>query len=146
MRIVAYVTGWETPPAIDPAKLTHINYAFGKIDGGKVVLPHPGAAYQLAHLRSLKAGNPQLKVLLSVGGWEAEGFSDAALSAAVTRHVRRERRRATARAFAGRRRPRLGIPRAERRGHQVAQGRQTELHRAAADDARQLRCGREVTF
>lgn len=55
-RIVAYVTGWESPPAIDPAKLTH--------------------------LRSLKAKNPQLKVLLSVGGWEAEGFSDAALSAA----------------------------------------------------------------
>ena len=81
MRIVAYVIGWETPPAIDPSKLTHVNYAFAKIDGGKAVLPHPGAAYQLAHLRSLKAGNPQLKVLLSVGGWEAEGFSDAALSA-----------------------------------------------------------------
>lgn len=82
MRIVAYVTGWETPPAIDPAKLTHINFAFGKIEGGKVVLPHAGVAAQLAHLRSLKAKNPRLKVLLSVGGWEAEGFSDAALSAA----------------------------------------------------------------
>jgi chitinase len=82
MRIVAYVTGWETPPAIDAAKLTHINYAFGKIDGGKVVFPHAGVAHNLAHLRSLKAKNPRLKVLLSVGGWEAEGFSDAALTAA----------------------------------------------------------------
>jgi chitinase len=82
MRIVAYVTGWESPPDIDPGKLTHINYAFGKIEGGKVVLPHPGVPFHLAHLRALKAKNPQLKVLLSVGGWEAEGFSDAAQSAA----------------------------------------------------------------
>ena len=82
MRVVAYVVGWDqTPPAIDPAKLTHINFAFGKIAGGKVVLPHPGVAGNLAQLRSLQANNPQLKVLLSVGGWEAEGFSDAALSA-----------------------------------------------------------------
>ncbi len=81
-RIVAYVTGWENPPAIDPARLTHINYAFGKIDSGKVVFPHAGVPRHLAHLRSLKARNPQLKVLLSVGGWEAEGFSDAALTAA----------------------------------------------------------------
>ena len=46
------------------------------------MLPHPGVAANLAHLRSLKAKNPRLKMLLSVGGWEAEGFSDAALSAA----------------------------------------------------------------
>ncbi len=82
LRIVAYVVGWESPPAIDPTKLTHINYAFGKIEGGKVVLPHAGAPFHLAHLTSLKAKNPQLQVLLSVGGWEAEGFSDAALTPA----------------------------------------------------------------
>ena len=81
LRVVAYVVGWETPPAIDPNKLTHINFAFGKIAGGKVVLPHPGVAANLAYLRSLQGRNPRLKVLLSVGGWEAEGFSDAALSA-----------------------------------------------------------------
>ena len=78
-RVVAYVTGWEKPPDIPATKLTHINYAFGKIDAaGKVVLPHPGVPLQLAHLRSLKAKNPQLRILLSIGGWEAEGFSDAA--------------------------------------------------------------------
>lgn len=82
LRIVAYAIGWQTPPEIDPTKLTHINFAFAKIEGGKAVLPNPGVAGNLAYLRSLKAGNPRLKVLLSIGGWEAEGFSDAALSAA----------------------------------------------------------------
>jgi chitinase len=82
LRVVAYATGWgTTPPAIDPTQLTHINFAFGKIVGGKALLPHPGVAANLAYLRSLKGKNPRLKVLLSVGGWEAEGFSDAALSA-----------------------------------------------------------------
>jgi chitinase len=80
LRVVAYVIGWQNPPQIDPTRLTHINFAFGKIAGGKVVLPSPGVAGNLAYLRSLKDGNPRLKVLLSVGGWEAEGFSDAALS------------------------------------------------------------------
>jgi chitinase len=97
LRVVAYVIGWETaangcanaagagcagaaPPEIDPTRLTHVNFAFGKIAGGKVVLPHPGVAGNLAYLRSLKGKNPRLKVLLSVGGWQAEGFSDAALS------------------------------------------------------------------
>jgi chitinase len=81
-RIVAYVIGWETAPDIPATKLTHINYAFARIDAaGKAVLPHPGVPYHLAHLRSLKAQNPQLRILLSVGGWEAEGFSDAAASA-----------------------------------------------------------------
>jgi chitinase len=82
LRVVAYVIGWEAaPPPIDPTKLTHINFAFGQIEGGKAVLRHPGIAANLAYLRSLKAKNPRLKVLLSIGGWEAEGFSDAALSA-----------------------------------------------------------------
>jgi chitinase len=82
-RVVAYVIGWQTPPDIPATKLTHINFAFARIDAeGKAVLPHPGVPDNLKYLRSLKAKNPQLKILLSVGGWEAEGFSDAAVSAA----------------------------------------------------------------
>lgn len=82
-RVVAYVTGWERPPEIPATKLTHINFAFARIDAeGKAVLPHPGVPDNLAYLRSLKTKNPQLKILISVGGWEAEGFSDAAVSQA----------------------------------------------------------------
>jgi chitinase len=73
--------GWTTPPDFHPQQLTHINFAFARIDAnGKVTLPHPGVGPQLAQLGALKAKNPQLKILISVGGWTAEGFSDAALS------------------------------------------------------------------
>ncbi|HZF26212.1 MAG TPA: glycosyl hydrolase family 18 protein [Steroidobacteraceae bacterium] len=83
VRIVAYIMSWTTPPDIHPEKLTHINFAFGRIDrDGKVVLPHPGVAAQLAQLRALKTRNPGLKIIISVGGWTAEGFSDAASSTA----------------------------------------------------------------
>ncbi len=81
LRIVAYVMSWTTPPDIHPEKLTHINFAFARIDAdGKAALPNPGIGTQLAQLGALKAENPQLKIIISVGGWTAEGFSDAALS------------------------------------------------------------------
>jgi chitinase len=81
-RIIAYVRDGTPAASIHPEKLTHINFAFARIDAdGDVVLPHPGAAGQLEQLRGLKARNPGLKVLLSVGGWTADGFSDAALTA-----------------------------------------------------------------
>ena len=81
-RIVAYVRDGTGLGRIHPEKLTHINFAFAKIDAqGAVALPNAGVAPQLAQLRGLKDRNPRLKILLSVGGWTADGFSDAAVSA-----------------------------------------------------------------
>jgi chitinase len=81
-RIVAYVRDGTVASVTHPEKLTHINFAFAQIDAsGAVVLPHPGIAAQLSQLVALKARNPRLKILLSVGGWTADGFSDAAVSA-----------------------------------------------------------------
>jgi chitinase len=80
-RIVAYVAGWSMPPVIHPEKLTHINFAFAHISGdGKVGFDHPNLAAALKSLLALKKQNPRLKVVVSVGGWQAEGFSDAALT------------------------------------------------------------------
>ena len=66
---------------IHPEKLTHINFAFAHIDhDGKVAFENPNLAPALKSLLALKKQNPQLKIIVSVGGWEAEGFSDAALT------------------------------------------------------------------
>ena len=84
-RIVAYIQGGTVPAVIHPEKLTHIDYAFAHIVAGRAVLDSPGAAADLATLRALKKANPRLKVLVSVGGWTADGFSDAALTDASRR-------------------------------------------------------------
>jgi chitinase len=77
---VAYVQSGQIPAVIHPEKLTHINFSFARIDAGRAVLDQPGVAADLAKLRALQQRNPKLKVMVSVGGWLAEGFSDAALT------------------------------------------------------------------
>jgi chitinase len=80
-RVVGYVAGWSIPSVIHPEKLTHINFAFAHIgDDGKVRFESPQYAAALKSLLALKEQNPRLKVVVSVGGWQAEGFSDAALT------------------------------------------------------------------
>lgn len=83
-RLVAYVHG-GTPEAlaqIGAEKLTHINYAFANVTpSAEVVLEDPEDGARLAALVGLREGNPDLKILLSVGGWSwSENFSDAALT------------------------------------------------------------------
>jgi chitinase len=75
------VTGRTEIHRIGAEKLTHINYAFSTIDeNGEAFLPDSNAPACLARLQALKAKNPYLKILVSVGGWGADGFSDAALT------------------------------------------------------------------
>ena len=59
----------------DVRSLDVINIAFGHIVDGKTVWDHPDVKPALARIRSI---NPQLKIVLSVGGWSADGFSQAA--------------------------------------------------------------------
>jgi chitinase len=80
-RIVGYVAGWATPAVIHPEKLTHLNFAFARITpDGLVALADGGLEASLLRVVALKKINPRLKVIVSIGGWEAEGFSDAALT------------------------------------------------------------------
>lgn len=82
-KIVGYVHGSRShpPTEIDVGRLTHINYAFTRIEDGEVLPPTPSDSVNLARLRGLKAVNPDLSILISVGGWSGSGgFSDAALT------------------------------------------------------------------
>jgi chitinase len=72
-----------TPGEIDAKKLTRVNYAFANIAEGRIVEGAPADAANLAALTTLKKHNPNLTVLVSVGGWLwSGGFSDAALTPA----------------------------------------------------------------
>jgi chitinase len=86
-RVVAYLASWSAAPVDHPEKLTHLNVAFAHIDRtNHVFLDSPAMGAMLGDLQKLKKQNPRLKILVSVGGWQAEGFSDAALTDS-SRHV-----------------------------------------------------------
>ena len=71
------------PATIHAEKLTHINYAFARIaPSGGVGFESSDASVDLQRLLALRKQNPHLKLIVSIGGWQAEGFSDAALTGA----------------------------------------------------------------
>jgi chitinase len=79
-RIVAYVTAWSAPVAIDTRFITHVMFAFASIDDAGRIAVAPGAAEaRLKEIVAVRRAHPGLRVLASVGGWGADGFSDAAL-------------------------------------------------------------------
>jgi len=105
-RVVGYLASWGvrskgTRIADLPARdLTHIFYAFAKIgNDGRVSLEDPcvdvgacdsaptaGSGGNFAELERLKARNPRLKLVISIGGWTGSGtFSDIALTDASRR-------------------------------------------------------------
>ncbi|MBW8820960.1 MAG: chitinase, partial [Streptomyces sp.] len=116
-KVVGYFTEWGTydrkyfvkniETSGSAAKLTHINYAFGNVTGGKCAMGDAYAAtdrtYTAAEsvdgvadtwdqplrgnfnqLRELKKKHPGLKVLWSFGGWTwSSGFGEAARNPAA---------------------------------------------------------------
>ena len=100
-KLIAYYPAWATYARsfqisdIPGQKLTHINYAFANIQQGRCVLGDSYADIDKAfagdtwdqgalrgnfgQLRKLKAANPSLKTMISIGGWTwSENFAAAA--------------------------------------------------------------------
>ncbi len=92
-NVVAYVAGYRDFDftTIQARKITHINYAFVNCIDGEVRFDDSidNTAMKkedILQLHELKKVNPELKVLVSVGGWTwSGGFSDAALTEASRR-------------------------------------------------------------
>ena len=87
--VVGYYASWAarqgyTPDKLPAEQFTQINYAFAKIENGRLALEDPeGDRKVLGELTALRKQNPELKIVLSVGGWdESTWFSDVASSSA----------------------------------------------------------------
>lgn len=80
-RLVCYYTNWSgwrgnasyTAQDIDPFLCTHINYAFAQLTNGQLAAMYPtielGSGGMFEQVTGLKKINPNLKIILSVGGW-----------------------------------------------------------------------------
>ena len=80
MLICGYVfRGLDRVTADDARKLDLINIAFGTIRDGLLFYPHRDET--LTEIKRIREANPDMKFLLSVGGWGAGGFSDMAKTA-----------------------------------------------------------------
>lgn len=74
--VVAYVTGWSDCMP-DPSLMTHINFAFGHVAPtfDSVIIKNEG---RLDSIVALREKNPDLKIVLSIGGWGSGNFSEMA--------------------------------------------------------------------
>ena len=83
--IVGYVFPQNTtlqPGQIEAHSLTRINYAFANIENGRMVTGFSADKENFAYLHSLKQEDPNLTILVSVGGWLwSTNFSDVSLTA-----------------------------------------------------------------
>jgi len=83
--IVGYVPGFRgalDQLSIDANKLTHINYAFIDVQDGQAWLTNIETdTVNFRIMNRLKEINPDLRILISIGGWSWSGnFSDAVLT------------------------------------------------------------------
>ena len=83
--VLAYVGGFRglvDTDRIAAEKLTHINYAFVDVRKNRAWLHNLATdSINFRKLNDLKIRNPNLKILISIGGWAwSENFSDAVLS------------------------------------------------------------------
>jgi Chitinase len=89
--IIGYVGGYRgliPTDSVDISRLSHINYAFVDIKDNRAWLHNEATdTINLRKLSELKQINPELKILISIGGWSwSKNFSDAVLTDTSTEH------------------------------------------------------------
>lgn len=91
-EIVGYYASWAAaqgygPEEIPAERFTQINYAFATIEDGRAALGDPARdGKNLRGLTDLRKRNPELRIVLSLGGWDDSAcFSDVAASAGSRR-------------------------------------------------------------
>lgn len=70
IRVLSYYAG--RPELLDSFKIenmTHIIFCFGRLNGNRFSVRSPRDSATIQKMVSLKSRNPELKVLLSLGGW-----------------------------------------------------------------------------
>ena len=77
-KVIGYYADWTAAsyplPQIPADRLTHVNYAFGKIGADDLLTWNQSAAAELfPQITDLKKKFPHLKFLMSVGGWTDSG-------------------------------------------------------------------------
>lgn len=89
--VIGYVGGFRAniiePSSIDAKALSHINYAFVDVKDNRAWLHNEKTdTVNFRKLNELKSINPDLKILISVGGWTwSKNFSDAVLTDTSTK-------------------------------------------------------------
>lgn len=84
--IIGYVGGYNgnivQTEGIDANRLTHINYAFVDVKDNRAWLHNEKTdTVNFRNLNALKKINPNLKIMISIGGWTwSKNFSDAVLT------------------------------------------------------------------
>ncbi|MEK5058392.1 glycoside hydrolase family 18 protein [Paenibacillus shunpengii] len=75
--IIGYVShhSLDEVTVTDLGRMTHINIAFGIIQNGVIQTSH---LHNMEQIPVMKEKYPDLKIILSVGGWSSGGFSEAA--------------------------------------------------------------------
>ncbi|RKP38241.1 glycoside hydrolase, partial [Dimargaris cristalligena] len=111
-KVVAYFNSWSiyargyTPEDLPAEELTHINYAFAKIENGEIALVDPWADVEIQHPGNEDCGqgfagniniltnpqgpirtrNPNIKVLIAIGGWTLSSEFASVASCEESRH------------------------------------------------------------
>ncbi|TCV93820.1 chitinase [Luteibacter rhizovicinus] len=81
-RIVGYIARFDGLETLDVSHIDTLIFAFAKVQDGAVTLDDAARA-NLAKVVTLKRRQPRLGVVVSVGGWTAGGFSEAAMTPAT---------------------------------------------------------------